>query len=160
MTEERFQTTDDGIDPVEYIAAYFTHFTVKEISVLVGAIALLEQVDLRILKSVLELEQIELEEKIGRLMQSDLIEGRFMGHFFHLDKFNYTIKKQHPNLTLDDRVFIAYLKARFEVSLNELMTAFDLSYQSTIYLLSGFVAKGLISPLSFSKKKICGRHRF
>jgi len=144
---DKFEVSDDGIDPVQYIKDYFSHLTTKEISVLVGSIALLERVDLKILQGVLELDQIEVEEKIGRLLQTDLLEGFFEGNEFILDHFNYAIVKQHPNLTLDDRTFLAYLKSRFRVTLKELQETFNLSYASTIYLLSRFIARGMISPI-------------
>lgn len=144
--EGKFETSEDGIDPVDYISDYFSHLTSKEISVLVGSIALLQTVDLKILQDVLELEQIEVEEKIGRLLQSDLLDGEFSSDQFILSKFNYKIKKQSPNLTLDDRTFLAYLKSRFEVSFDELQNAFQLNYASIIHILSNYIAQGLLTP--------------
>ncbi|MHA2248896.1 MAG: hypothetical protein ACXAD7_00975 [Candidatus Kariarchaeaceae archaeon] len=136
---------EQSVDPVEYVKSYFTKLKEKEVSILVGSIILLGEVKFRLLQSLLNLQKIqEVEEKIGRLLQTDLMNGTFTKDSFILKKTNYQIKQQLPNLTLDDRILLAYLKARASISIAEIQKAFDLNYETVIFILSSFITRGLI----------------
>ena len=133
------------IDPVEFVMPYYSKLKKDELAILIGSILFLKKIKISLLESLLDLKKIVIEEKIGRLLQSDLIDGKFTKDSFILTGVNYSIEKKTPHLTLDDRTFLAYMKARFTLSMEELQTAFSLNYKSTIHLLSKFISNGLIS---------------
>lgn len=136
--------SDDGINPIDYVRPYFSSLSDKDIAVLVGSIILLKEVPYKLLQRILQMEKIEIEEKLGRLVQCDLLEGSFLDSSFKMTKLNFSLKKQHPNLVIDDRIILAYLKARYKLSFSELQKAFDLNYESLFYTLATFVAYGLV----------------
>ena len=142
MTTINVETTE--IDPVDYVKSYFSNLNENDVSILVGSIILLKEVKFRLLQSLLDLTKMEIEENIGRLLQTDFLIGEFTKNSFKLKKVNYPILKQQPNLTIDDRVLMAYLKARHIVSFDEIEKAFSLKYEAVINILSGFTVRGLI----------------
>ncbi|MHA2030886.1 MAG: hypothetical protein ACW99Q_16020, partial [Candidatus Kariarchaeaceae archaeon] len=133
------------VNPLEYVKPYFSSLKDNEISILIGSIILFKDVKLKLLQELLNLDRLHLEEQIGRLLQSNLIEGQFTSDSFVLSSINYEFEKQIPNLTLDDRIFLAYLKARFKLSLDELKNAFSLTFEAVVHVLATFITQGLIS---------------
>jgi predicted transcriptional regulator len=147
-------TVSEGVDPVEYVKSYFTILKEKDISVLIGTIILLKDVKFKLLQNLLNLRKSEVEEAIGRLLQTDLLQGEFTRNSFVLKKINYKIKQQSPNLILDERILLAYLKARGTVSYEEIQKAFSLGYEAVLHIISSFVSRGLISGKIKGEKEI------
>ncbi len=136
---------NDGIEPVDFLSPYFGSLTDREIAILVGSVVLLKDVKYKLLGSLLDLKKIEVEEKLGRIMQTDFWEGEFGKYSFKLTKLNYNLMQQHPELELHEKSMLAYLKARYVVSIDELQKSFSLNYESAIHYLALFITKGLIS---------------
>ncbi|MCH8907307.1 MAG: hypothetical protein IH840_09480, partial [Candidatus Heimdallarchaeota archaeon] len=81
--------SDKMIDPVTYCKPYFSRLTDRQLATLIGSIALLRRVDLKVLVSLLDMSKIEVEEKVGRLLQTDIFNGEFEGNQFVLNNLNY-----------------------------------------------------------------------
>lgn len=133
------------LNPLTHVRPYFSKLKDSEISILIGSIMLFREIELKLLQELLNMKRLEVEEQIGRLLQSNLIQGQFTSNSFILSSLNYQIEVQKPNLTLDDRIFLAYLKARHKVSLEELQKAFSITFEAVVHILSVFMTKGLIS---------------
>lgn len=134
-----------GIDPVEYLRPYYGNLTDREISILVGSVIFLRNIKYKTLSNLLNLKKIEVEEKLGRVMQTDFWEGEFSRTSFSLSKLNYNIRQQELDLDMNEKTILAYLKARYIVTIEELEKSFSLNFESVIHYLSVFTTKGLIS---------------
>ncbi len=135
----------EPINPLDYVKPYFTKLSRNEQSILIGSVLLFNSVKLKLLQDLLNLNKIELEEQIGRLVQSDFMTGKFSVDSFTLISVNQEILKQHPSLTLDERILLAYLKANVSVSIGELQNAFSMTFEGIVHILSTFITRGLIS---------------
>ncbi|OLS24259.1 MAG: hypothetical protein HeimC2_23240 [Candidatus Heimdallarchaeota archaeon LC_2] len=143
MTSTDIET--ERINPLDYVKPYFTKLTKNEQSILIGSILLFKSVKLKLLQDLLNLNKIELEEQIGRLVQSDFITGKFSVDSFTLISVNQAILQQHPSLTLDERILLAYLKTNSKLSIDELKNAYSLTFEGIVHVLSTFITRGLIS---------------
>ena len=139
------ELANQPLNPVDRVKPYFSGITDDELEILVGTVLLLGETKLKLVQTLLNKNKLTVEEWIGRLVQSDLLDGYFTVDSFVATKLYFPIIKQDVNLTLDERVMMAYMKARIEFSLDELQKGFGLSYESVIHILARFLVKGLIS---------------
>lgn len=135
----------EGINPIEYVSKNFSDLSESDITSLLGSILILKEVNIKLLQSILQLKKIQVEEQCGRLSNSDFLDLEFTRNTVKLLKINKPILKLQYPPNRDDRSILAYLKARFVVSIEELQKSFSLSYASVIVLLSKFVVTGVIS---------------
>ncbi|MCE7734600.1 MAG: E3 ubiquitin protein ligase [Candidatus Heimdallarchaeota archaeon] len=150
---EDVELETETVNPLTHVRPYFSKLKDSEISILIGSILHFKEVKLKLLQELLNMKRLDLEEKIGRLLQSKLIEGHFTSDTFLLSSVNYKFERQSPNLTLDDRIFLAYLKARFKVSIEELQKAFSITFEAVVHILAIYITQGLISS-----SKVTERH--
>jgi DNA-binding Lrp family transcriptional regulator len=137
--------SEEGINPIEYVSPNFSDLSESDITSLLGSILILKEVNIKLLQSILQLKKIQVEEQCGRLSNSDFLDIEFTRNSVKLLKINKPILKLQSPPNRDDKSILAYLKARFVVSIEELQKSFSLSHASVIVLLSKFVVKGIIS---------------
>ncbi|MCY3410228.1 MAG: E3 ubiquitin protein ligase [Candidatus Heimdallarchaeota archaeon] len=136
---------EEGIDPINHVKPYMGDLSDKDIATLIGIILFVKDVKIKLLEQVLELPRLDVEEKLGRIMQSDFCEGEFTRTSFILKKLNYSILQQTPRMDLEELTLLAYIKARYIVSLSELEQAFSLNYEAIVQYIARFIAWGVIS---------------
>ncbi len=137
--------SEEGIKPIEYVSKNFSDLSESDITSLIGSILILKEVNIKLLQSILQLKKIQIEEQCGRLSNSDFLDIEFTRNSVKLISINKPILKLQYPPDRDDKSILAYLKARFVVSIEELQKSFSLSYASVIVLLSKFVVTGVIS---------------
>lgn len=136
---------ENGINPVEYVKPYFTLLDDRDLSILLGSVLFQRKIQYKLLQSLLNLNKLEVEEKLGRILQTDLWEGDFSRNSFTLTKLNYAIAQQQPVLNLEEKTILAYLKARYTITISELQKVFSLNFESAIQYIASFITRGLIS---------------
>ncbi|MFV2015824.1 MAG: hypothetical protein ACC656_10370, partial [Candidatus Heimdallarchaeota archaeon] len=95
---EEIEIGTEPVNPLTHVKPYFSSMSDSEISILIGSIIFFKDVKLKLLQELLNMKRLEVEEQIGRLLQSNLVQGQFTSDTFLLTSVNYNIEKQRPHL--------------------------------------------------------------
>ena len=71
---EEIEIGTEPVNPLTHVKPYFSSMSDSEISILIGSILFFKDVKLKLLQELLNMKRLEVEEQIGRLLQSNLVQ--------------------------------------------------------------------------------------
>ena len=137
--------TERIIDPVKFVKPYFDEETSEEdIEALIGLLIILKEGNVKTLARTIGLKHIEIEEMLGRLIQSGLFIIEFKGLEYKIIRTTFKPKLEVKQLTVQDQFFISYIKARHKLSLREIAEVFEIKSSEAMKKVAIFVCRGMI----------------
>lgn len=138
-------STERILDPLKFIEPFFDEeFSEIDLEALVGLLLISKETNVKAIGRTLGRKQIEVEEMLGRILQSGLFKLKFEGSKVIVQEKKFKPKLSSAPLSVQDQFFLSYLKARHMLALRELAEVFDARVSEIQKKVAIFASRGLI----------------
>ncbi|RMG28053.1 MAG: RING-H2 finger protein [Methanobacteriota archaeon] len=138
-------STERILEPMKFMEPYLDEETTEiDVEALIGLLLISKETNVKSISRTLGRKQIEVEELLGRILQSGLFKLKFDGSKVIVQEKKFKPKTSNAPLTVQDQFFLSYVKARHMLSLKELAEVFEARVSEIQKKIAIFAARGLI----------------
>ncbi len=129
----------------ELIAKYFSdNQNLELVHALIGILSLRPVWSFKELSQILKINQLTLQEWIGRILQMNILSMEIQKSSVKLGPGKVIFAPSDEKLTILEKTYLAYIKGRIQFDLKEMESLFELNEHQVFLFLGNFIAKGFV----------------